>query len=457
MRTITTLLLFFCLQSAFAQTYAIGHKEKHYIDASRTNRDVWTEVYYPAASAADTANIATGQFPVVVFGHGFVMAWDRYDYLWKYLVPRGYICVFPRTEGNISPNHTNFGNDLRFLANLFGTQLNTTAGSLFAGHLRNKVAIMGHSMGGGSSFLAAKNNTQITTLVNFAAANTNPSSISAAPFVSVPSLIIAGEKDCVAAPATNQVPMYDSLPNTITKYYVEIKKGSHCQFASQSSVCESGEGISCIGQTFISRAAQNARALTTISPWLDFYLKDNCAAWTTYTDSLAAAVSATKITERHLNAPQLPTVAIAQASNSLTATAQHATTIVWSTGATTATITPTQGGIYTVTATGVRGCTATASTTFIFVGAADAAAFEEIQLYPNPSYDNATLRLKLPQLSGLTVTLTDATGRVIYTQSFAQKSAQFATNLPTADLPTGVYFVTAETNLGKWVGKWVKL
>jgi pimeloyl-ACP methyl ester carboxylesterase len=457
MRIFTTLLLLCSVTAAFAQTYSVGHKEKHYIDASRANRDVWTEVYYPAASAADTANIAVGQFPVVVFGHGFLMAWDRYDYLWKHLVARGYVCVLPRTEGNTSPDHTKFGADLRFLANLFGTQLNTTAGSLFAGYLLNKVAIMGHSMGGGASFLAAKNNTQITTLVNFAAANTNPPSISAAAFVSVPSLVIAGEKDCVAAPATNQVPMYDTLPNTITKYYVEIKKGSHCQFASQGSVCETGEGFSCIGQTFITRAAQNARALTTVSPWLDFYLKGNCAAWNTFQDSLTAAVTATKITERHNNAPQLPTVSITQANNTLQAVAQHSTSLVWSTSATTASISPTVSGIYTVTVTGILGCTATASANLTFVSAAEAAAFAEIQLYPNPSYEGATLYLKLPHIAALTVVMTDATGRIIHKQSFAGMNTEFTAHLPTANLPSGVYFVTAETSAGSWTGRWVKL
>ena len=237
MRLFTTLLLLCSVTAAFAQTYSVGHKEKHYIDAARANRDVWTEVYYPAASAADTANIAVGQFPVVVFGHGFLMAWDRYDYLWKYLVARGYVCVLPRTEGNTSPDHTKFGADLRYLANLFGTQLNTTAGSLFAGHLLNKVAIMGHSMGGGASFLAAKNNTQITTLVNFAAANTTPSSISAAAFVSVPTLVVSGEKDCVAAPATNQVPMYD----TLAEYHYEV----FCIYQKRVAlpVCQSRLGL----------------------------------------------------------------------------------------------------------------------------------------------------------------------------------------------------------------------
>jgi predicted dienelactone hydrolase len=146
MQKVITLILFFVAMqfattnAAFAQTYAIGHMEKHYIDAARSNRDVWTEVYFPA-TAADTSVAATGQFPTIVFGHGFAMAWSNYDYLWKFYVAKGYVCVFPRTEGSIfGPNHTNFGGDLRFLSNLFGNVLNAQAGKL-QGHLTTKTAI----------------------------------------------------------------------------------------------------------------------------------------------------------------------------------------------------------------------------------------------------------------------------------------------------------------------------
>jgi len=59
---------------------------------------------------------------------------------------------------------------------------------------------MGHSMVGGSSFLAAENYTNFTALINFAAATTNPSSITAASHVTVPLLMFIGENDGVAPP-----------------------------------------------------------------------------------------------------------------------------------------------------------------------------------------------------------------------------------------------------------------
>ena len=63
--------------------------------------------------------------------------------------------------------------DLKFLI----TEIkNSGAGTIIASSsIAGPSAIMGHSMGGGASFLATENYTAITTMVSFAAANTNPS------------------------------------------------------------------------------------------------------------------------------------------------------------------------------------------------------------------------------------------------------------------------------------------
>jgi hypothetical protein len=169
------------------QILSVGHRTVTFNDPARTGgfgsgggagRQIQTEIYYPSSAAADgdSTVISSGQFPILIFGHGFVMVWSSYDNIWKDLVPQGYIICFPRTEGSASPNHTDFGKDLALLQNkMLG--LNTTAGNHFFNTMTNKVAIMGHSMGGGSSFLACEGNASPTTMVTFAAANTNPSSI----------------------------------------------------------------------------------------------------------------------------------------------------------------------------------------------------------------------------------------------------------------------------------------
>ena len=66
-----------------------------------------------------------------------------------------------------------------------------TSSSIFYNTVLPKTGILGHSMGGGASFLAAENNPNVNTLINFAAAETNPSAISAARNITIPTVIFS--------------------------------------------------------------------------------------------------------------------------------------------------------------------------------------------------------------------------------------------------------------------------
>ena len=102
------LCLFLALTTNVFGQYAIGHKSLSYVDASRSSRSITTDTYYPATSAGDNTPIASGEFPVIVFGHGFDMGDDAYVYIEDSLVPLGYIVVFPTTESGLSPSHSDF-------------------------------------------------------------------------------------------------------------------------------------------------------------------------------------------------------------------------------------------------------------------------------------------------------------------------------------------------------------
>ena len=168
--------------SSFAQ-YQIGHYTKTFIDPDRGNRAIETEIYYPANTQGNNTPIASGDFPVIVFGHGFVMVWDAYENLWEEFVPRGYIMAFPKTEGNLfSTDHQQFGWDLQFLVLKIQDEGNNSSSALFNG-VNNNTALMGHSMGGGASFLAADSlctngNIQLKTIVGLAPAESTSNGVS---------------------------------------------------------------------------------------------------------------------------------------------------------------------------------------------------------------------------------------------------------------------------------------
>ncbi|MBI5538716.1 MAG: T9SS type A sorting domain-containing protein [Bacteroidia bacterium] len=277
--SISTILLLLQTIVGKSQVYSIGHKSITYTDPARSNRSVPCEIYYPSNTAGENTPIANGQFPLVVFGHGFVMGFDAYQIYWDSIVPKGYIMVFPTTEGSIfpTPNHLTFGLDLAFAVTKMQTEGNLSS-SFFYQKIATTSAILGHSMGGKCSVIASSNNTNITTTVSFGMSNSNsPDAIlNYAPSVTVPAIVFSGANDCVAVPADNQVPLYNALGSQC-KTFISVTGGSHCQFAESNFNCNFGEST-CSPSPTITRDEQYAEVFSLLLPYLDFMLKNNSSA-----------------------------------------------------------------------------------------------------------------------------------------------------------------------------------
>lgn len=258
--------------------FAVGHTTITFNDPNRSGgfgsgggpgRQIQTEIYYPAATAGDNVPVSAGEFPVVVIGHGFVMSWDAYNNIWQLLVSEGYVVALPRTEGGFSPSHGDFGLDLaQVLDNVFA--LGSNNGSIFFGKIANTGAIMGHSMGGGASFLAGAQSSSATTIIGLAPAETNPSAIAAAANITVPVLVFSGNEDAVTPPSEHHQPIYDAADSDC-KFFLSIMGGGHCYFANPNTNCDFGELVS--GLPSINRATQQGVMNQFLLPWLDWQLK----------------------------------------------------------------------------------------------------------------------------------------------------------------------------------------
>jgi len=293
MRKILLLLIFSPLL-AFSQ-FQIGHRTITFNDPTRSGgfgsgggpgRQIQTEIYYPTFIAGENTPVATfPDFPVIVFGHGFAMGWDAYQNIWEHLVPQGYIMAFVRTEGSLipAPSHADFGADLALVVTKM-LALNTTAGSPFNGTVKQKAVIMGHSMGGGATMLAAANNTSIAGIVGLAPAETNPTAIGVCPNITVPALIFSGSSDGVTPPAQNHLPMYQGIASTC-KSFVSITGGAHCYFANSNFNCDFGESTSSQGIS-ITRSEQQQRTFSVLVPWLKYTLGEDCYALIDFQNSL---------------------------------------------------------------------------------------------------------------------------------------------------------------------------
>ena len=280
-----TLMLALIMLCSNLSAQQVGHTTVTFVDSLRSNRQILTEIYYPATSPGDNTPISAGVYSLITFGHGFVMGWSAYQNFWDLLVPEGYIMVFPRTESGFSPSHADFGKDLTFLI----TKIQSSGAGTFvpSSSVGTTSAIMGHSMGGGSSFLAAENNSAITTMVSFAAANTNPSSITAAQQCSVPTLLFSGVNDCVTPSSQHGDIMYDSTAAAY-KTQVNITGAGHCYFANSNFNCTLGEST-CSPSPTITRAAQQSVTNDFLKLWLAYFLKNDCQKAQQFQDSLSVS------------------------------------------------------------------------------------------------------------------------------------------------------------------------
>lgn len=280
---------------SFSQ-YQIGHTTITFNDPSRTGgfgsgggsgRQIQTEIYYPATTAGENTNVASGDFPIIVFGHGFAMSWDAYTNIWEHYAPMGYILAFPRTEGGLfpGPSHADFGLDMNVVETRMQAE-DALATSLFYQKINGNSALMGHSMGGGATILGASVNTSIKAVVGLAPAETDPSAIAAASNVTVPAIIFSGGQDGVTPPDEHHIPIYDNL-NSACKTFVNIIGGAHCYFANTNANCDLGESLSSTGIS-ITREDQQNGTFIILDPWLDYQLKNDNAAWTAFQLSIDA-------------------------------------------------------------------------------------------------------------------------------------------------------------------------
>lgn len=362
--------------AAFAQ-YQIGHRTITFNDPSRTGgygsgggpgRQIQCEIYYPSATAGNNTSVSPGSFPVIAFGHGFVMTWDAYTNVWENLVPKGYIMVFPRTEGSFSPSHNDFALDLNVCISKMQS-LNNDNTSPFYQKVTQKTAIMGHSMGGGATILAASGNTNITTMVALAPAETNPSAISAASGISVPALIFSGVQDGVTPPVDHHIPIFNAVGSSC-KTMIGIPGGGHCYFANSNFNCDFGETTSSSGIS-ISRAQQQDIAQDHYGLWLDYHLKSNCTAWEQFLDSISLS---TRITPNHLCGITLLSASAGSINNATCGINNGSASVTpsggvapyaysWSNGATTATANGLSAGNYTCTVYDANNCSAVVNVT----------------------------------------------------------------------------------------------
>ncbi|MFF0865611.1 alpha/beta hydrolase family protein [Nonomuraea sp. NPDC003560] len=169
-------------------------------------------IYYPT----DTSQ---GTFGAIAISPGYTATWSSLAWLGPRIASHGFVVIGIETI-TIYDQPASRGRQLLAALDYL------TSGSPSAVRSRidaSRLAVAGHSMGGGGTLEAADARPSLQAAVPLAPWNLTKSWSG----LRVPTMIIGGEADTIAPVATHSEPFYQSIPSSVEKAYLELNGASH--------------------------------------------------------------------------------------------------------------------------------------------------------------------------------------------------------------------------------------
>ena len=167
-------------------------------------------IYYPTSTAE-------GTFGAVAISPGFTARQSSIAWMGPRLASQGFVVITIDTN-SIYDQPASRGDQLR-AALSYLTNSSTVRSRIDA----SRLAVAGHSMGGGGSLEAAQDQPTLQAAIPLAPWNTQKTWST----LRVPTFIIGGETDTVAPVSSHSIPFYNSIPSTAEKAYMELDGASH--------------------------------------------------------------------------------------------------------------------------------------------------------------------------------------------------------------------------------------
>ncbi|MFI7573807.1 alpha/beta hydrolase [Micromonospora sp. NPDC049497] len=167
-------------------------------------------VYYPTSTAE-------GTFGAVAISPGYTATQSSVAWLGPRLASQGFVVVTIDTLSRYDQPASRGTQLLAALDHLTNTSTVRTRID------RNRLAVMGHSMGGGGSLSAANARPALQAAIPLTGWHT----VKNWSGVRVPTLVVGAENDSIASVTSHSEPFYTSLPSTLDKAYLELNAASH--------------------------------------------------------------------------------------------------------------------------------------------------------------------------------------------------------------------------------------
>lgn len=172
-------------------------------------------VYYPTSGTE-------GSFGVIVMAPGFIETQSSNTFLGKKWASHGFVVITINVLNIFEYPSVRAGEMKAALAYVVA-QAGKSGTPYFGKVDPNRQAVAGHSMGGGGTLEAARDNPQLKAAVPLAPWDLQKNFST----VSVPTMIVSCEKDIIAPNNTHSQAFYASLPATTPKALLDMKGEDH--------------------------------------------------------------------------------------------------------------------------------------------------------------------------------------------------------------------------------------
>ena len=167
-------------------------------------------IYYPTSTAQ-------GTFGGVAVAPGYTAGRSSVAWLGPRIASQGFVVIVFDTNSRYDQPAARGDQLLAALDYLTGSS--AVRSRVDAGRL----AVMGHSMGGGGTLEAAKDRPGLDAAIPLTGWNLDKSW----PEVRTPTLVVGAEDDSVASGSSHSIPFYESLTNAPERAYLELNGASH--------------------------------------------------------------------------------------------------------------------------------------------------------------------------------------------------------------------------------------
>eukprot|EP00300_Choanocystis_sp_HF-7_P030307 c39111_g1_i1.p1 GENE.c39111_g1_i1~~c39111_g1_i1.p1 ORF type:complete len:819 (+),score=176.78 c39111_g1_i1:128-2458(+) len=153
-------------------------------------------IHYPAAEEGigTQMDLDAAPYPIIVFAHGWFQVPESYTTTLQHLTSFGYVVISSRASQELFADK--YAEELQAIMNWIQVEATTNGSDWYQFVDPTRIGLLGHSIGGGVSILAAANDPRVKAIVTMAASQTHhPSSMDVLPQVHVPMCFICADDE----------------------------------------------------------------------------------------------------------------------------------------------------------------------------------------------------------------------------------------------------------------------